>query len=105
VNGAGTQGGDAAWDATVVHPDDDVAVALRDLVAGETVIVRRDGVNERMELTQAIPLGHKFALHRLAAGTPIRKYGEAIGVASADIARGTLVHVHNVESRRARPAR
>jgi altronate dehydratase len=93
-----------AWDALVVHPDDDVGVALRELAAGETVDVRRCGAVEPLTVAQAIPLGHKFALRALAAGAPIRKYGEAIGIASVDIATGAHVHVHNLASRRARKA-
>jgi altronate dehydratase len=93
------------WDALVLHPDDDVAVALRDLLDGATVVVRRQGANEHLQISEAIPLGHKLALHPLAAGTPVRKYGEAIGVASVDIAGGSHVHVHNLASRRARAAR
>jgi altronate dehydratase len=49
-----------------------------------------------------IPLGHKFARHALAKGAPVRKYGECIGVATADIVAGSHVHVHNMESRRGR---
>jgi altronate dehydratase small subunit len=94
----------AAWDALVVHPDDDVGVALRDVAADETVDVRMCGAITRMSMVQAITLGHKFALHALAAGTPIRKYGETIGVATVDIAQGEHVHVHNLASRRARSA-
>lgn len=93
------------WDALVVHPDDDVAVALHDIAAGDTVRVRRRGVTERLQVAQAIPLGHKFALHPLQSGAPIRKYGEAIGSASVDIPAGAHVHVHNLASRRARRPR
>jgi altronate dehydratase len=92
------------WDALVVHPDDDVAVALHDVQAGDTINVRRAGTIVATQVTQAIPLGHKFALHVLAKGAPVRKYGECIGVATADIAPGSHVHVHNMESRRARKA-
>jgi hypothetical protein len=35
----------------------------------------------------------------------VRKYGQTIGAASADIAAGSHVHVHNLVSLRARPAR
>jgi len=94
-----------AWDALVLHPDDDVAVALHDLSDGATAVVRRQGANEHLQITQAIPLGHKLALHPLAAGAPVRKYGQAIGVATVDISGGSHVHVHNLASRRARPAR
>lgn len=94
----------SAWDALVVHPEDDVGVALRDIAAAETIDVRRRGTVERVTVMHAIPLGHKFALHPLAAGAPIRKYGEAIGVATIDIPTGAHVHVHNLASRRARRA-
>jgi hypothetical protein len=53
-------------------------------------------------VAEAIPLGHKFALRALPRGTSIRKYGECIGVAIADIAAGTHVHIHNLASQRAR---
>ena len=79
----------ARWDALVIHPDDDVAVAFRDIDAGETVDVRRGGTIHRMLVREAIPLGHKFALHALSLGAVIRKYGECIGVATADIGAGS----------------
>ena len=93
----------AGWDALVIHPNDDVAVALRDIGAGETVDVRRGGMIHRMLVREAISLGHKFALTDLARGAAIRKYGECIGVVTADIAAGSHVHVHNMASGRARP--
>ncbi|HEY3177490.1 MAG TPA: UxaA family hydrolase [Casimicrobiaceae bacterium] len=92
----------ARWDALVIHPDDDVAVALRDLGVGDTVNVRSGGAVHRITLCEAIPLGHKFARHAVSMGAPIRKYGECIGVATADIAPGGHVHIHNMASRRAR---
>lgn len=90
------------WDALVIHPDDDVAVALRDLTAGERVTVRRAGALIEVRAADAIPLGHKLALHALEAGAPVRKYGESIGVATRAIAPGAHVHVHNLASLRAR---
>ena len=101
---AAARDGDRGFDALVLQPADDVGVALRDLAAGETVVVRRDGKLERATLREAIALGHKFSLHAIAAGEVIRKYGERIGTASADIAPGTHVHVHNLTSARARRA-
>lgn len=91
-----------AWDALVIHPDDDVGVALHDIADGQTIAVRRRGAIERLRTTQTIPLGHKLALRPIGAGTPIRKYGDAIGVATADIPAGAHVHVHNLASQRAR---
>jgi altronate dehydratase small subunit len=94
---------DRHWDAIVVHADDDVAVALRDIRCGDVVRVRRQGAVRNMTIRDAVPLGHKFALHPIAAGTEIRKYGQSIGGATAAIAEGAHVHVHNMASLRARP--
>ena len=74
-----------------LHPSDDVAVARRDLTAGETV----DGLTVREDVRR----GHKVAVRDVAAGAPVRKYGQVIGFASRDIAAGEHVHVHNVEIR------
>ena len=43
-------------------------------------------------------LGAKIALRPIAAGDPVLKFGEPIGTASADIAAGEYVHVHNLRS-------
>lgn len=92
-----------AADALVLHPQDNVATALRDLAAGQTIHV--GGVDAPpIRLVQDIPLCHKFALRPMASGTAIRKYGEPIGQAACDIAAGEHVHVHNLHSSRARQA-
>ncbi len=78
--------------------DDDVAVALRPLAAGETV--RFGGAP--LVLRSDVPGGHKFATGAIALGALIRKYGQVIGRASAAIAPGEHVHVHNVEGTRGR---
>jgi altronate hydrolase len=70
-----------------VDPRDDVAVALRDLAAGEEA-----GVS----ILEAIPSGHKVALRPIAAGEIVHKFGFPIGVARADIAAGAHVHTHNL---------
>ena len=46
----------------------------------------------------AVPIGHKIARGDIKAGDKILKYGAPIGVATADIAAGAHVHVHNVRS-------
>src|SRR4051794_29387115 len=97
-------GEDAGWQALVLHVDDDVAVALRDLDADEEVQVRRADANVLVRTRDPIPLGHKFALRSLAPGTPIRKYGEVIGAATAAIESGAHVHIHNMASLRGRRA-
>ena len=74
-----------------LHPSDDVAVARRDLTAGQTL----DGLTVREDVRR----GHKVAVRDVAAGSPVRKYGQVIGFATRDIAAGEHVHVHNLEIR------
>ena len=75
--------------------EDNVALATRTLRAGHTIETRTLSVSPR----QDIPSGHKIALHRIAAGDPIRKYGQTIGFARSEIQPGDHVHTHNVEVR------
>ncbi|WP_147126041.1 UxaA family hydrolase [Shimia ponticola] len=67
---------------------DNVAIAQKALGAGAQV----DGLT----LTQSVPGGHKVALQPIAAGTPVLKYAQKIGIASTDIAPGDHVHTHNL---------
>lgn len=48
-------------------------------------------------LQEDIPMGHKVALTDLRKGAPIIRYGETIGYAKTDIARGAWVNVTNIE--------
>lgn len=83
----------------VVHPGDDVAVALGALEPGMSVSLDSGG---SVTVREAVPFGHKVALRSIAAGEPVRKYGEIIGTATRSMACGDHVHVHNLESRRGR---
>ncbi len=78
--------------------DDDVAVALRALEPGVAVRFPDAAVIP----LAPIPGGHKIALRPISSGGLIRKYGQVIGRASAPIAAGEHVHVHNVEGTRGR---
>lgn len=73
-----------------IRSDDDVALALDDLAAGEPLGV--GGVH----VIEAVPRGHKVALRTIPKGSLVRKYGHAIGRAAAEIAAGAHVHVHNL---------
>lgn len=81
-------------DAVRIAPDDDVAVALRALEAGETLHI--DG--EVITLVEPIGRGHKIALHTMAAGDPVRRYGWPIGSATQAIVQGAHVHSHNLHT-------
>jgi altronate dehydratase small subunit len=85
--------------ALLMRPEDDVAVLLADVEAGDSVDAGEAGAVVAVE---AIPQGHKVAVHDIGAGQTVRKYGAAIGRATAAIQAGAHVHVHNLESRRLR---
>ncbi|MCE5343459.1 MAG: altronate dehydratase family protein [Eubacteriales bacterium] len=80
--------------ALQIHPADNVAVALIDLAAGETITV--DG--HPCALISNVPAGHKFALRPIAPGEPVLKYGQPIGTASTAIAAGEHIHTHNLRT-------
>lgn len=77
-----------------IHTADTVAVAVKQLKAGETV--ETDG--EVIRLCNDIPAGHKFALKDIPQGEDIIKYAYPIGHAKCDIKAGEHVHTHNTKS-------
>ena len=77
-----------------LSPGDNVAVALRPLKSGETVML--DGV--AIAIRRHIAVGHKFAAQAIEKGEIILKYNCPIGTAISRIAPGEYVHTHNVES-------
>ncbi len=78
--------------ALLLRPDDDVAVTTRELAAG-TRVRTADGV---VEVTGGVPRSHKLAVRPVAAGATVHKYGQSIGLATADIVPGDHVHTHNL---------
>jgi len=80
---------DATRSAVVrLAPQDNVAVAVDILGEG--------AVAAGVRALARIPRGHKMAVEAIAAGEPVRKYGQVIGVATAAIRAGDWVHVHNL---------
>jgi altronate hydrolase len=73
-----------------LHKKDNVVVALRDLSPGEFI------EEERVQVMEAIPKGHKVATTFIPEGTRILKYGHTIGIAKKDIPAGSWVHTHNL---------
>lgn len=80
----------------LLHPSDNVAVARRSLLAGETLTVG----GRTVTIAEAVPANHKVAINVIAQRDTIRKFGQPIGSASAGIASGQWVHVHNVSVER-----
>lgn len=88
--------------ALIMHPSDNVATAVEEIARGEEVRVPVGKAFRGLVAAEPIPFGFKIALQDIARGEIIRKYGETIGKASAPIATGALVHIHNLEGTRAR---
>jgi altronate hydrolase len=80
----------AAPNALRLNPADNVVVAMRHLAPGEAI------AGESVAAVEAIPSGHKVATRPIAAGEIVRKYGQVIGAATADIAPGDHVHTQNL---------
>ncbi|HTV49479.1 MAG TPA: altronate dehydratase family protein [Phycisphaerae bacterium] len=73
-----------------INPGDDVAVAMDLLSPGQQI--------GDLTIHEMIQAGHKVALHDIAVGEPVKKYGYSIGVARLPIKAGSWVHTHNLES-------
>lgn len=86
------------------HDSDNVAVVFAEDVRSGMEMSTRDkkGNLTMVTVISDIPYGHKFALKPIHVGDEVLKYGEAIGVATKEIAVGEHVHVHNMDSQRAR---
>ncbi len=81
-------------DAIRVAPEDDVAVALRDLPSGTMIEVSGAATLLREDIAK----GHKLALRAIPKGGTVRKFGHPIGYATQAIASGSHVHSHNLET-------
>ncbi len=81
---------ETAGKALQLNPGDEIAIALRDIHAGETL------APFAVVATTDIPFGHKVALVPIAAGAIIHRLAQPIGVALAPIAPGAHVHMHNM---------
>lgn len=79
---------------------DDVAVVLADTAAGQTIRIAGKGAPLSLAAIEPIPANHKIALVPISEGADVVRNGTVIGRATAEIAAGQCVHVHNLVSRR-----
>ena len=79
-------------DVVRIAPNDEVAVALRALEAGERI----DVAGAVLTVAEPIARGHKVAVRSIGAGAPVHRYGWPIGTATCDIGMGDHVHSHNL---------
>jgi altronate dehydratase small subunit len=83
----------------IMNPKDNVATAVRDLIAGEKITTED---NNEIVLLDNIPFGHKVAIEDIPLGVEVIKYGEPIGLTIKPIKKGEHTHVHNVDGARGR---
>jgi len=88
----------------IVHDKEDLVgvVVVEDVTPGSTLSGWLMATDETVSLKalDAVPLGHKIALRDIRRDETILKYGHDVGRASADIAKGRHVHVHNLKTKR-----
>jgi (2R)-sulfolactate sulfo-lyase subunit alpha len=88
----------------LVHEKKDTVgvVAIEGLKAGTDMlcVVTADNSSFNLKSKMDVPIGHKVALSDIKKGDTVIKYGQDIGKAVADIAKGEHVHVHNLKTKR-----
>lgn len=77
-----------------INPADNVAVAIVNLSAGETLSVS----GTQVTLHEDIPAGHKFALKDFAEGEDIIKYGYPIGHAITAKSQGDWMNENSIKT-------
>lgn len=88
--------------ALMLSEKDNVATSLEDIEAGGEATVRLGKEVRSIKALEMIPFGLKVAVADIGNGSHVIKYGESIGVASSNIKKGELVHIHNLEGGRGR---
>jgi altronate hydrolase len=73
-----------------LHASDNVAVAATQAVD------KGEATSEGVKALERIGKGHKMATRAIKSGEAVRKFGQIIGFAKADIAAGAWVHEHNI---------
>lgn len=80
----------------VMNEKDNVGVLLEDSRVGEFCNYK----DEEIKILENIQFGHKIALRDFSKEDIVYKYGEEIGYALEDIAKGQWIHNHNMGCRR-----
>ena len=73
-----------------LHANDDVVIATRQLMPGDSV------PGENITVRDLIPPGHKVATRAIKTGEAVHRYNQIIGFAKQDIEPGKHIHVQNL---------
>ena len=79
-----------------IHPQDNVAVVLEPIRAGDLVHVAPGTKRTTLCSAAAIGFGHKVALRDIPSGHPVIKFGQRIGRSTADMRCGDHVHIEKL---------
>lgn len=90
--------------ALCLHDGDQVAVMAGAGEVGQPCDVHLPAGLKTIFLVNPVPFGHKVAMEAIAAGDRVFKYGQPIGIATADIPAGGHVHTHNLSGLRCEDA-
>lgn len=80
-----------------INQQDNVATLLAPSGPGEVAVIGETDLHQ-VHLPEAVAEGHKVALRAIPRGQAVLKYAVPIGEATADIAVGAWVHLHNCRS-------
>lgn len=76
-----------------VHPSDNVAVALVNLIAGEVVVFEENSIH----ILSDVKAKHKISLDKFIEGDRIIMYGVLVGKANYTIEKGDVLTISNVK--------
>jgi len=86
----------------IMNVEDNIGIIKQEISKGQKINIQSPEIEDLIEAKEDIHFGFKIALRDINQGERIYKFGEAIGIASVPIAKGEMVHVHNVEGLRGR---
>jgi hypothetical protein len=84
--------------ALLIHPADNVAVALEDIPQGSRITIASPGPPYDFTVQEFIPFAHKVAVKSIARGESVTKYGAPVARMFSPVEAGAWVHTHNAES-------
>lgn len=78
----------------LLRPEDNVVCVCTNLTAGDMVSID----DREIAVPEDAAVGFKLARRDLAPGDKVLKYGAPIGSVTRPIAKGAVVHTHNLKS-------
>ncbi|RNM29441.1 UxaA family hydrolase [Absicoccus porci] len=85
--------------AMLIHEKDNVIVVLEAIEKNQNIVYTNSrGKQIMLSPLQSIPIYHKVSICPIHKNEVVLKYGERIGWATQDIAKGEWVHTHNLSS-------